>query len=86
MQIFSIVLLTVILIYCLFYIFLLFKTKNPFKNLLFNAIIGIASLLIIYLLRDFTHFYFPINQWTFLSSAVGGLPAVFGILIFRIML
>lgn len=86
MRVLEIVLLSVVAIYCLLYVFLLFRTKKPFKNLLFNAIIGVASLLIIYLIRRFTLFYIPINQWTVLSGAIGGLPAVFGILIFRIML
>lgn len=86
MQIFGIFLLLVIAFYGLFYVFLLFKTKKPFKNLLINAIIGVVSLIFIYLIRKFTLFYIPINQWTVISSAVGGLPAVFGILLFRIML
>jgi hypothetical protein len=86
MRVFCGFLFAIIAVYCLFYVFLLFKTKKPFKNLMINAIIGVASLIFIYLIRKFTLFYIPINQWTVISSAVGGLPAVFGILLFRIML
>lgn len=86
MQVLSVTFYSISAIYCLFYIFLLFKTKNPFKNLLFNAIIGIGALAVIYLIKSFTGFYVPINKCTVICSAVGGLPAVFGILIFRIIL
>ena len=86
MQVLTVVLGIILIVYCLIYLFLLFKLKNPFKNLVINAIIGIVALLIIYFIRRVLGFFIPINQWTVLASAAGGLPAVCGILIIRILL
>lgn len=86
MQIFTTILSVLLLIYCLVYLFFLFKLKNPFKNFVLNVIIGISALLLIYLIRRFTGVFIPINQWTVLSSAIGGLPAICGILIIQILI
>ncbi len=63
----------------------LIKTKKPFKSFLFNAIIGVVAIFVISLLKNFTGVCVPFNQWTVSSASIGGLPAVCGILIVRII-
>ena len=84
MKILNVLFYVHIIVYCIIYIFLLFKTKKFFKNLLLNAIIGIGVLFLLMFLKNITGIYIPINKYTFTSAAVGGIPAISGILILNV--
>jgi len=84
MKILNVLLYVHITVYIIIYTFLLFKTKKFFKNLLLNAIIGIGILFLLVLLKNITGIFVPINKYTFASAAVGGIPAISGILILNV--
>ena len=86
MEILRIIFYIFFAVYILMYILLLIKTKKFFKNLAINAIIGIVALFVLALLKGITGFYIPLNQYTVVSSGIGGLPAVCGLLILRVFL
>lgn len=84
MKILNVLFCVHIIVYSIIYLILLFKTKKFFKNLILNAIIGIVGLFVLILLKNFTGVYIPINKCTFISAAVGGIPAISGILILKV--
>lgn len=59
------------------------KSKKFFKTLLLNAFIGVVLLAVINLTAGFTGAYLPINEYTVTGSAVFGVPALCGFLIFK---
>ncbi|MBO5210864.1 MAG: pro-sigmaK processing inhibitor BofA family protein [Clostridia bacterium] len=62
-----------------------FKSLKPLKFLVFNAFLGITTLLILYLTRKFTGLNIAINHYTVISSSFLGLPAVLLLLIINII-
>ncbi len=57
-------------------IFLALKSRSFFKTLFLNAFFGLSLLAIFYLLKPYTGFYIPINEYTVILSSVLGIPSV----------
>ena len=55
---------------------LAFRSQKPLKFLIFNAFLGITTLLILYLTKKFTGMLITINPITAILSMVLGVPYV----------
>ncbi len=77
---------TILIICFLYIIFLAIKSRKPIKFLLFNAFIGITTLLIIVLTKKLTNIFLPVNEYTVIGSAVLGVPFIIGFLILNLFL
>ena len=67
-------------IICLVNLVLAFRSRKPFKFIIFNAFLGVTTLLILYLTKKFSGLLITINPLTVISSAVLGVPSVILIL------
>lgn len=59
---------------------------KPIKVLLINALIGVAAFTIVNLTARFTGIRIPLNEWTLAGAGIYGIPAVFGLLILRLIM
>ena len=59
------------------------KSKKFFKVLFLNAFLGVFFLAVINLTTAFTGVSIPVNEYTVSGSAVFGIPALCGFLIFK---
>ncbi len=67
---------SVLTLICLLSLIVAFRSGKPLKFLIFNAFLGISTLLILYLTKKFTGLFITINPITAISSAVLGIPSV----------
>lgn len=58
-----------------------YKSKQFFKSLFLSAFSGLGALFAVHVLSWFTPLSLPVNLFTASVSAVGGIPAVIGLLI-----
>lgn len=65
----------------LFIIIMAFKSQKPLSFILFNAFLGVVTLLIAYLTRGFSGIKISINPYTLTTSAVLGIPSLIMMLI-----
>lgn len=58
-----------------------FKSKHFFKSIFLSAFSGLGGLFAVHVLSWFTPLSLPVNLFTALVSAVGGIPGVIGLLV-----
>lgn len=58
-----------------------FKSKHFFKSIFLSAFSGLSGLFAVHVLSWFTPLSLPVNLFTALVSAVGGIPGVIGLLV-----
>jgi len=76
MTIFKYFLLTIFIISILSILIYSIKSRKPIKFLLFNAFIGVTTLLILYFTRKLTGLNIALNPYTVIISSTLGVPAV----------
>lgn len=76
MTVFKYFLLTIFIISILAILIYSIKSRKPIKFLLFNAFMGIATLLILYLTRKLTGLNIALNPYTVILASTLGVPAV----------
>lgn len=57
------------------------RTKKAFKYLLINGFFGLFVFFILYLTKNYTGIFLPLNLFTFLGSILLGVPAIIVFLI-----
>lgn len=57
------------------------KSKHFFKSVFLSAFSGLGGLFAVHVLSWFTPLSLPVNLFTALVSAVGGIPGVIGLLV-----
>ena len=62
-----------------------FFSRNFFKIIFINALLGIASLFIIRAISSFTGVSLAVNPWTLTSASAFGMPAVCGMLMLNLI-
>ena len=77
--------LSLLVIFGIAILIIAFIEKKPFRILFFNALLGIISLTVINILKNFSGVFVPINEITVLLSSTFGLPAVCAFLILPII-
>ncbi len=58
-----------------------FKSKHFFKSVFLSAFSGLGSLFAVHVLSWFTSLSLPVNLFTAIVSAVGGIPGVIALLV-----
>ena len=58
-----------------------FKSKHFFTSIFLSAFSGLGGLFAVHVLSWFTPLSLPVNLFTALVSAVGGIPGVIGLLV-----
>ena len=58
-----------------------FESKHFFKSIFLSAFSGLGGLFAVHVLSWFTPLSLPVNLFTALVSAVGGIPGVIGLLV-----
>ncbi|MBQ3547828.1 MAG: pro-sigmaK processing inhibitor BofA family protein [Clostridia bacterium] len=67
---------SILVMICIINLCFAFKSQKPLKFLLFNAFLGVATLLILYFTKGYTGLFLTVNPITIGSSALLGVPAV----------
>ncbi len=84
LKILTIYFIILLLIYSVFLMFFSYKSGKMLKTLLLSAFLGLAVLTLVNAFSVYTGVDISVNGWTVGSSAVFGVPAVFGLLLLRI--
>lgn len=80
-EILKYLILSVLIFGVLAILLLAIRSRKFFKTLLINGILGILAITVIDITSKYSGVYIPVNYYTVGSSAVFGLPGVFGLLI-----
>ncbi len=62
-----------------------FRGKRPFRTMLITALCGLLTFAIVCISGIFTGVTLPVNPWTVICSALGGIPGVATLLILKII-
>ena len=85
MEILKIITIAALVIYgILFLVFSLLEKRQVYTILLF-MLIGVVSMLVINIISGFTGINIPLNLYTLLTSAFGGVPGVVTLLLLKII-
>ncbi len=84
MQIIKVYFIILLVLYSVFLILFSYKSGKMIKTLLLSAFSGLAVFAIVNILSRYTGVDIAVNGWTVGSSALFGIPAVFGLLFLRL--
>ena len=62
-----------------------FFSRRFFKIILINALLGVASLIVIRAISTFTGVSLEVNPWTLTSASAFGMPAICGMLMLNLI-
>ncbi len=85
MELFDYIVIAFGIISVLIVLFFAIRTKKFFKTLIFSALIGISTLLILHFTSGLTGFSAEITPFTLSTSGVFGLPGVIAIVICKMI-
>ncbi len=77
---------SVLAMICLINLILAFRSLKPLKFLIFNAFLGITTLLILYFTKNFTGLFITINPITATAPIVLGVPSVILVLVLNFII
>ncbi len=73
--------IAVIFIFLISILILAVRSKNAFKYLALNSLLGILVFLLLYFTKKFTGLFLPLNPVTAVISTLFGIPGIIGLLI-----
>lgn len=74
MTVVQIVLISLVSIYCLGYLYYLIKSQKPLRTFLLMALYSLMLYAIVNLTAFATGIYLPVNLYTVIGTATGGVP------------
>ena len=83
MQFIKISFIILLVVYLCVFLYFCHKNGKFFKTLLLSCLSGLLTFTIVNLLSHFTGVNLPVNAWTTGTSALFGIPGVFGLLTVR---
>ena len=85
MEILKIITIAALVIYGILFLVFSLLEKRPVYTILLFMLVGVISMLVINITSSFTGIYIPLNLYTLLTSAFGGVPGVVTLLLLKII-
>lgn len=85
MEILKIITIAALVIYGILFLVFSLLEKRPVYTILLFMLIGVVSMLVINIISGFTGINIPLNLYTLLTSAFGGVPGVVTLLLLKII-